>query len=99
MNIEKQKYKMVNNQDPNLEFELILDTVELAAYEALNRLGWSLKTVQHGDKLDKGDKMYYAIQDEVAVRCGDSEWIEGVFKDFFGGSQEDEDRVLSQITD
>jgi len=47
--------------------------------------------------MTREDKMYYAIQDEVAVRCGDPDWIEGVFKDFFGRDQEDEDRVLSQI--
>jgi len=47
--------------------------------------------------MKKLDKMYYAIQDEVRVREDDAEWIEGVFKDFFGRTQEDEDRVLANI--
>ena len=46
--------------------------------------------------MDKLDKMYYAIQDEVRNRADDPEWIEGVFKDFFG---DNEDEVLANIND
>ena len=45
------------------------------------------------------NKMYYAIQDEVAIRSDDSEWIDGVFKDFFGRTQEDENQKLAEILD
>jgi len=49
--------------------------------------------------VDKLDKMYYAIQDEIQNHDDDPEWIKGVFKDFFGKTQEDEDRILANIVD
>lgn len=48
-------------------------------------------------KLSREERIYYAIQDEVANRCDDSEWIEGVFRDFFGETQMDEDAALVNI--